>query len=194
MSAAATTDPRISRTERELREAFLRLIETKSAYRVTVKELCHEAGINRATFYRHYQDMPDYIVGIGEHVAKELAAYCQPAPTVMRGKNKTFYVRWFEFVANNRHTFELLLGSNGTTEFRRQLIDHGIAESERLIRVTNYATREGVSERDLITYVVSAHVGLMEDWLDRGCKETPEQMADELIVFTAEGVYTAASA
>lgn len=45
---------RIALTKRLLHEALLRIMEKKPLDKINVSELCDEAGINRATFYRHY--------------------------------------------------------------------------------------------------------------------------------------------
>lgn len=44
-------------TEKSLREALLALLEKKQLKGITVRELCEAAQINKATFYRHYQDI-----------------------------------------------------------------------------------------------------------------------------------------
>ena len=54
-------DRRIVKTRRALREALLDLIEEKGLDRVTVKELCERANLNRGTFYLHYRDVYDLL-------------------------------------------------------------------------------------------------------------------------------------
>ena len=44
-------------TEKSLQEALLALLEKKLLKDITVRELCEAAQINKATFYRHYQDI-----------------------------------------------------------------------------------------------------------------------------------------
>ena len=40
-------------------EAFLALLEKKDLPYITVKEICQQAGVNRSTFYKYYQDKYD---------------------------------------------------------------------------------------------------------------------------------------
>lgn len=42
-------------------EAFLSLIEVKDFEYITVKEICNKAGVNRSTFYLHYDTMADLL-------------------------------------------------------------------------------------------------------------------------------------
>lgn len=57
---------RVVITKRLLKESLLRLLEEKDVDRITVTELCREAGINRVTFYRHYQIPRDVLLEIGK--------------------------------------------------------------------------------------------------------------------------------
>ena len=50
-------DLRIQRTKASIRSAFLELRQDKPIEKITVKELCVLAGINKATFYLHYSDI-----------------------------------------------------------------------------------------------------------------------------------------
>lgn len=52
---------RIVLTRRMLREGLLRLMERKPLDKISVSELCSESGINRATFYRHYEAPRDVL-------------------------------------------------------------------------------------------------------------------------------------
>lgn len=53
------TDRRIRKTEQALQNAFIRLVMEKDLPRITVKELCAAADINKSTFYLHYKDIHD---------------------------------------------------------------------------------------------------------------------------------------
>lgn len=50
------TDARVRYTRRMIKESFLSLLREKPVNKITVKEVCEAAGINRATFYSHYSD------------------------------------------------------------------------------------------------------------------------------------------
>lgn len=54
-------DQRVALTKRLLKEGLLRLLKTNELDNVNVTELCSESGINRATFYRHYEQPRDIL-------------------------------------------------------------------------------------------------------------------------------------
>ena len=49
-------DARVRYTQRVLKESFLSLLREKPVNKITVKEVCKLAELNRATFYAHYSD------------------------------------------------------------------------------------------------------------------------------------------
>ena len=57
-------DRRTVRSERSkatLKAAFLELFQTKEPEEITVVELCQKAGLNRSTFYAHYEYMHNLV-------------------------------------------------------------------------------------------------------------------------------------
>ncbi len=52
-------DPRTVFTETMIKNACIELLKKKPATKITINELCKEAGVNRSTFYRYYLDIYD---------------------------------------------------------------------------------------------------------------------------------------
>lgn len=50
-------DKRIEKTKRAIKEAFIELRKTKPLEKISVKELCELAYINKSTFYSHYENV-----------------------------------------------------------------------------------------------------------------------------------------
>lgn len=48
-------------TKKELMKSFLELIEEKPLNRISVKDITDRCGVNRNTFYYHFQDIPELI-------------------------------------------------------------------------------------------------------------------------------------
>ena len=48
-------------TARLMNEALLLLLENKDYEYITVKEICSKAGVNRSTFYLHYETIDDLL-------------------------------------------------------------------------------------------------------------------------------------
>ena len=62
------SDARVRYTQRVLKEAFLSLLRKKPINKITVKEVCDMAELNRATFYSHYSDCFDLMDKIEQEI------------------------------------------------------------------------------------------------------------------------------
>ena len=47
---------RVKMTKMLLNESFLKFLAEKPLARITVKEICEDAGVNRSTYYAHFTD------------------------------------------------------------------------------------------------------------------------------------------
>ena len=65
------TDARVRYTCKVIQDAFLDVLKEKPISRITVKEVCDKAEINRGTFYKHYQDCYDLLDKIEEEGLRE---------------------------------------------------------------------------------------------------------------------------
>ena len=52
-------DIRIEKTKTAIHNTFLELRSKKPLEKITIKELCEKAQINKSTFYSHYKDIYD---------------------------------------------------------------------------------------------------------------------------------------
>lgn len=56
-------------------EALMRLLEHKDYEYITVKEVCKKAGVNRSTFYLHYEKMDDLLAESLERLNQTFLSY-----------------------------------------------------------------------------------------------------------------------
>lgn len=65
-------DLRIAVTKRMIQEALLQLLKSKPLDKIKVNELCAESGVNRATFYRHYETLQDVLLEIEKDFIRKM--------------------------------------------------------------------------------------------------------------------------
>ena len=56
-------------------EALIALLEKKDLEYITVKEICHLAGVNRSTFYLHYETIADLVNETLEMINQRFLSY-----------------------------------------------------------------------------------------------------------------------
>lgn len=52
-------------------KAFLELLSQKDFVFITVKEICEKAGVNRSTFYLHYETVADLLSESADYVYEQ---------------------------------------------------------------------------------------------------------------------------
>ncbi len=48
-------------TERAIKETLIKLLNDRPLSQITVKDIVEECGINRNSFYYHFQDLPSLV-------------------------------------------------------------------------------------------------------------------------------------
>ena len=67
-------DVRVKLTKKMVFEAFLSILKNKPIAKITVKEICTAADINRTTFYKYYKDTYDLLEQIEDELIDNLQA------------------------------------------------------------------------------------------------------------------------
>ena len=178
-----------------LKYALFSLLEVKSIFKITVKELCDRAMINRSTFYANYDSLDSFYQQIMDEAARGLvvAVEGEKNPLAML-KNKDIAVRrytlWYTHVHDHADEFRLLLGNNGTPAFRDLLLSQGIRWYTQLLEPISHRFEDRVSIEILTRYIISAHLGLLEYYLDSEMKYSAEYMAEQMLNITMAGPYS----
>ncbi len=66
-------------TKQAIRNSFIKLLNARPVSQITIKDIVEDCGINRNSFYYHYQDLPTMIEEI---VMEEANTIIQEHPTV----------------------------------------------------------------------------------------------------------------
>ena len=194
----SSEDRRIARTKAAIREALVALIEEKGFDALTVKDIATRANINRGTFYLHYKDKFDLLDQTLEDIARDVESILleitnfSVADFSNDQKPSAVMVKVFEYFNANASLMQAILATKGNYALQnkiKKIMWHNIFEK-------NYATfikKENlrVPSKYLVSYI-AAHFGVVQEWLENGRRETPEEMARILSNLTIRGPLTAA--
>lgn len=150
-------------TKNAIKATFIKMLEERPLSTITVKELVEECGINRNSFYYHYQDLPSLI----EEIIKEDAdAIIEKYPSV--NSVVECYDALVEFASKNKKALLHIFRSMNREVFERYLME----TSKYFIQsYFTTITEEIMSESDreiLINYYKCICFGLIIDWLSSG--------------------------
>lgn len=88
-------DLQISVTKRMMKESLLDLLKSKPLSKIKVNELCEKSGVNRATFYRHYETLQDALHEIETDFIKQMPLPNKPPRNIKEAQNHMETVRTY---------------------------------------------------------------------------------------------------
>lgn len=108
-----TVDKRVIRTDRALKNAFRDLAKTTSYQELTVKKLTETAGINRKTFYLHYDSIEDFMNTFVDELSDELLRLITVHPfTNDEAGHGEIFDSLFNLFSQSREFFTFILTSD----------------------------------------------------------------------------------
>ncbi len=167
-------------TKKALASALKQLMEKKGFEKITVSDIAAECGLNRQTFYYHFQDKYDLVnwVFYNDVVAQVLhnSPYASWSDVmldvlcIMR-QNKTFYIKTFNTTGQN--AFQDYFFSV-TKDLLLEIIQEPPASGKG---------RADLDEEDknyLAEFCAYGLVGMTIQWARKGMKQPPQQIVGRL--------------
>ncbi len=164
------------RTRQALAEALKRLMQTTPLDKITVVTLVQECGINRQTFYYHFQNIYDLLGWIYQDEALRLISDCRTYETWQEA-----FLRILRYIRKNASFCRNVLRYVTRDEIDRFLYRMTI---KGLIDVVNEIAGESpLSEkrrRFIANFYCYAFIGIVNHWVVEGMHEEPESIIHDI--------------
>lgn len=162
----------------KIKQCLTEMLQSSPIDDITATELCKRAGVNRATFYYHYNSVQDVLAEIESQLEADFAQWVSRSPLDLNGlPEKSFYVTFFEFVARNVGVCRMLLNSQRSSEFVTRALKAG-----RTMVVSIMSKLFPHCKASKIDYyyifVSNGFLGLLNYWLNSGMKESINDIAE----------------
>lgn len=155
-----------------IEQSFMELLAVKPYMKITVTELCERAEINRATFYKHYQDVPQLF----EKIEESFFEMVREKFTGVLTDVKSFIVDILNYSRDNMMHLSALSSENGDPNFLQKLY--------AMCFDLAYSIFEGglpkgsdTERKMLFNFISQGCIGIMVSWMQNGSKEPPEEVA-----------------
>jgi len=159
-------------TKKLLSDSLKKLMAVKPLNKISVYEIAEDCGVNRQTFYYHFHDIFDLLDWTFREEVRELFKDGGESLSLEEG-----LLRLLEYLKNNEAICLCALHSMGYKNLRKffhEWLGHII-----LSVVNEHASGLNVSEKHKVFiahfYTVS-FVGFIENWLQEGLKDDPEEI------------------
>lgn len=182
-----TNDRRVKYTKKVLKESLIGFLSQKPISRISVKEICESADINRTTYYSHYTDQFDqlkqieseFILGIGS----SLSGFKHDLP---EGDIVKTVEKILDYITENKQLCVVLLGENGDMFFQEKLITI----------IGGYVLKEWLEKPGLDTesakfifrFIATGCIGVIFKWISSGNEKSSHYMAELIVKLANNGL------
>lgn len=166
-------------------EAFLELIEEKDFAYITVKEICEKAGVNRSTFYLHYENVGDLLAESARHIIDEFMAYMPHDVTEffekLQGRpleelyliTPEYLTPYLTYIKEHRCVFRVAVEHASTlqmTETYQELSRHVFMPI-----LNRFGVLSG-SQKYVMRFHIGGLMAIIDEWLKGDCEDCVEQV------------------
>ena len=170
-------------TKNKIKQTLVDMLHTQDINKITVQALCEKAGINRSTFYNHYESPLAVLSNIEYEFVTKLEPYLSKDICTDSGiTNLTNMIsRILECIQENQNICFLLREPGLQNIFKRNVFRDIFKASLMMHPVfEKYAGDMLPYAQSFILYGCGHVIDL---WLNEGCKESPQEIAGILADF-----------
>ncbi len=174
-------ETKYQKTANRMDDALLELLQKKDYEYISIKEVCNKAGVNRSTFYLHYENMDDLL---SECLERMYSSFFDAFPIKRNAINvssvadlnfiKPEYLKPFLiYIKENKYFFSL-----STKNPKMMKIDIAVNRimKECISPVLDYLQVPQNIRRYIINYYLSGISGIISEWVKNDYKDDIDSM------------------
>jgi AcrR family transcriptional regulator len=164
-------------------EALLFLLEKKDFEFITIKEICAKAGVNRTTFYLHYESMEDLLIETIEMITKRFYETFDNEVLDINSLHKDelflindkYIIPYLNFIKENKKIYKLIHSKPqifNTKETFRKLYN------EIFSKILDKYYIEIDEKEYVFAYFSFGLVAIIEKWIENNCNDDIDMIAN----------------
>ena len=172
-------------TARCMDEALISLLKVKNLEYITVKEICEKAGVNRSTFYLHYETIADLVNEAIEAMNRRFMSYFADTKGIAEELNHTdlsnlvlitrdYLYPYLRFINENKDLYRVAFRNPNEMQAN---VKYGYIKKYIIEPILK---RFGVPDaywRYYIAYYIDGTMAIIKEWLETGCQDSVEMIA-----------------
>ena len=167
---------RVVLTKKLLKSSLIEMLQTQSIYRISIRELCENAGINRSTFYKYYGNQIDLL----NEMEEDLLINIEETLASVEGYDQNVLEQIIIYLEKDIDFIRLLLNSNVDPEFPKNLMS--MAPIQRIIK--NQMVDLPEAEQDYYyRFLLFGCYEIVRTWINKEDRESPKAIAELILKF-----------
>lgn len=171
-------------------EALIYLLEKKDIEYITIKEICSKAGVNRSTFYLHYESIDDLVEETMNYINVKFVNYFNDNSKEFIDKikyssledlklvEKKYLTPYLTFIKDNQKIFRACFNNpKRMSAFDR----YNHLKKYVLIPILE---RFNIAEKEknyLISFYINGIMAIIKEWINAECKDSVNDIEDVII-------------
>ncbi len=171
------SEAKFHNTAVKMNDALVLLLEHKEFSDISISDICEQAGVNRSTFYAHYENLYDLLKETQERAVSEFFVsfggvintdFSKMTADELVFISPQYLVPYLSFIKKNRRLYEVYNNSGAFQigEKDKQLIEK--------VFVPIYA-KNGVTDKRVVEYMshyfISGVTAITMEWVKHGCED-----------------------
>lgn len=182
-------DRRVKYTRMVLRQSLLELMKSSPIEKITVKNICELADINRGTFYSHYSDPRALLEQIENDLFNDLKATLDRYLTdaVLSSGSYEMIIEIIKCIEMNSDICKIILGEHGDHDYLKRIVDLAY-EKFRESWIVNMRVRDEKLAEYFYSFISTGSIGVIQLWIQAGMVDSPEMLASMIDKINSQGL------
>lgn len=144
------------------KNALMDLLKEKgSVAKISVRELCDRAELNRSTFYAHYQEPNDLLIEIETELLDATEEHLEKIGAENDIGAHKYILSFLQYIRQNDKPFRALLIDSTDPEFRSRFMQQSIIQFVDNLRIE--LPKE--LEQYIFSYILNGNTGIIIQWI-----------------------------
>lgn len=149
-------------SKKMFRNAVLELLEEKGGIeKISVRELCAKAELNRSTFYAHYAEPREVLAEAEEEILTGTAAHIKKIGEQLTGGGREYLSSFLRYVRDNDRVFRVLLVTAADPAFKSRFMQLSVLNLFEHMQLT----MEAEKQQYIYSYLLSGSFGVLTQWI-----------------------------
>ena len=165
---------RVRLSKKLLRDSLISLLGEKSIHKISVREICDRAEVNRSTFYKYYGSQYELFSEMEKETLDYVTSHLSTAPATLEGDLKQI-THLMTFVDENAPLCRIIINHNVDPAFPDALMKMPFL---RQWIDSHFGARYSKAEMEYIYgLVVDGGFSVIRRWINKDDREPPDQIA-----------------
>lgn len=168
---------RVRLSKQLLRQSLVKLLGEKAIHKISVREICDQAQVNRSTFYKYYGSQYDLFHDMEDEILEHVNRYLHDEPTAMTG-DLSQIINLVAFIGENAELCRIIINHNIDPQFPEALVN---LPALRQWIDTHLRAEYSKTEMEYVYgLVVNGGFSIIRMWLNKENPEPPDVIAEIL--------------